>query len=233
MEETIIISFWLWQSKITLKRNIKQVFNKSRRSKFSSKFSHNDSYLIHKNQSQLGMNYRNFSPHQNDVSFFLSPVEGTEVREIIIQLKDGLPINDGIAPKGIKCILNNVAASLTRLTNLSFSKGVFLNDLNVALVASLYKAYVPMVFGNHRPISLLPLFWKLLEKLMYNMLVRFQNKCKIINKNKLGFRDNYSTYIALLVMFENVWNDLDNSECTIGISLFFKMHLTPLIRISY
>ena len=104
------------------------------------------------------MNYRNFSPHQYNVSFFLSPVDETEVQAIIIQLTDGLPIKDGIGPKGIKCILNNVAASLTRLTNLSFSKGVFLNDLNVALVASLYKAYVPMVFSNYRPISLLPLF---------------------------------------------------------------------------
>ena len=181
------------------------------------------------------MNYRNFMPHQNkkNVTFFLSPVEESEGQKIIIQLTDEAHVKDGIGPKGIKYILNNVAAPLTRLTNLSFSKGVFLNDLNVALVIPLYKAKVPMVLSNYSPIFLLPLFPKILEKLMYNSMLSFQNKCKVINKNNFGFRDNYSTYIALLVMFENVLNGLDKGECTISISLFSKKHLTPLIRISY
>ena len=37
----------------------------------------------------LGMNHRNFMPQQNNMSFFLSPVDDSEVKKHIAQLKDG------------------------------------------------------------------------------------------------------------------------------------------------
>ena len=80
----------------------------------------------------------------------------------------------------------------------------------------------PMIFSNYKPISLLPLFSKILEKMMYNRLLSFLNKCKIMNKNQFGFRNNHSTYMALLIMLENMRNALDNGECAIGIFLDFK-----------
>ena len=58
---------------------------------------------------------------------------------------------------------------------------------------------------------------------MYNRLLSFLNKCKIINyKNQFGFRNNHSTYMALLIMLENVRNVLDNGECAIGVFLDFQ-----------
>ena len=69
-------------------------------------------------------------------------------------MKDGAPSKDGIMSKGWKCISDHVATPLTRLTNLSFSRGVFPNELKVALVSPLYKAKDPMIFSNYRPISL-------------------------------------------------------------------------------
>ena len=92
----------------------------------------------------------------------------------------------------------------------------------VALVSPLYKAKDPMTFSNYRPISLLPLFSKILEKLMYNRLLSFLNKCKIINKNHFGFRNNHPTYMALLILLENVGIALDNGECAIGVFLDFQ-----------
>ena len=124
--------------------------------------------------------------------------------------------------KAIKCISDHVAAPLTRLTNLSFSQGVFPNELNIALVSPLYKAKDPMIFSNYRPISLRPLFSKILEKLMYNRLLSFLNKCNVINKKQFGFRNNHSTYMALLIMLENIRNALDNGECAVGIFLDFQ-----------
>ena len=156
------------------------------------------------------------------MSFFLCPAEELEVKKIILQLKDGAPGKDGIMSKAIKCISDHVAAPLTRLTNLSFSQGVFPNELKIALVSPLYKAKDPMIFSNYRPISLLPLFSKILEKLMYNRLLSFLNKCNVINKKQFGFRNNHSTYMALLIMLENIKNALNNGECAVGIFLDFQ-----------
>ena len=57
---------------------------------------------------------------------------------------------------------------------------------------------------------------------MYNRLLSFLNKCKIINKKQFGFRNNHSTYMALLIMLENIRNALDNGECAVGIFIDFQ-----------
>ena len=221
---------------------IKKFIYKSKCSKLSSEVFHNGSILNDKKSianafdayfvnigptlaskiPDLGIDYRNCMPQQNNMSLFLSPVNDSEVKKIIAQLKDGAPGQDGIMSKWLKCISDHVAIPLTRLTNLSFSQGVFPNELKVALVSPLYKAKDPMIFSNYRPISLLPIFSKILEKLMYNRLLSFLNKCKIINKNQFGFRNNHSTYMALLIMLENIRNALDNGECAVGIFLDFQ-----------
>ena len=115
------------------------------------------------------------------MSFFLSPVDDSEVKKIIARLKDRAPGKDGSMSKGLKCISDHVATPLTRLTNLSFSQGVFPNELKVALLLPLYKTKDPMIY-NYRPISLPTIFSKILEKLMYSRLLSFLNKCKIINQ---------------------------------------------------
>ena len=66
---------------------------------------------------------------QSNMSFFLSPVDDSEVKKNIAQLKDGAPGKDGIMSKGLKYISDHVATPLTRLTNLSFSQVVFPNEL--------------------------------------------------------------------------------------------------------
>ena len=245
MEEKNYYQSLILANKNNLKKTwgiIKQVINKSKYSKLSSEFSHNGSILNDKKSianafndyfvnigptlaskiPKLGTAYRNFMPQQNNMSFFLCPAEELEVKKIILQLKDGAPGKDGIMSKAIKCISDHLAAPLTRLTNLSFSQGVFPNELKIALVSPLYKAKDPMIFSNYRPISLLPLFSKILEKLMYNRLLSFLNKCNVINKNQFGFRNNHSTYMALLIMLENIRNALDNGECAVGIFLDFQ-----------
>ena len=150
MEEKNYYQSLILANKNNLKKTwgiIKQVINKSKCSKLSSEFLHNGSILNDKKSianafndyfvnigptlaskiPQLGIDYRNFMPQQNDMSFFLCPAEELEVKKIILQLKNGAPGKDGIMSKAIKCISDHVAAPLTRLTNLSFSQGVFPN----------------------------------------------------------------------------------------------------------
>ena len=52
---------------------------------------------------------------------------------------------------------------------------------------------------------------------MYNRLLDFLNKNSILNKYQFGFRNNHSTYMALVILLENLRNALDNGECAIGI----------------
>ena len=81
-----------------------------------------------------------------------------------------------------------------------------------------------MIFSNYRPISLslLSLFSKILERLMYSRLLEFLNKRNILNKYQFGFRNMHSTFMALITLLENLRNTLDRGNCAIGIFLDLK-----------
>ena len=57
---------------------------------------------------------------------------------------------------------------------------------------------------------------------MYNRLLNFINRHKIFNQNQFGFRNNHSTFVALIILVENLVDALDNGNCAVGIFLDFQ-----------
>ena len=57
---------------------------------------------------------------------------------------------------------------------------------------------------------------------MYNRLLDFLDKYKILNKYQFGFRRKHSTYMALIILSENLTKALENGESAIGIFLDFQ-----------
>ena len=66
-------------------------------------------------------------------------------------------------------------------------------------------------------ISILTFFSKILERLMYNKLHDYLNKYDILCHNKYGYRENHSTYMALLNMSDDISNELNNNNHSIGV----------------
>ena len=71
--------------------------------------------------------------------------------------------------------------------------------------------------NNYRPISLLSVFDKLLEKLMYNRLDSFLHKHKIFFKYHFGFRENHATINALTEVTGYIYKSLDKGNHGFGI----------------
>ena len=57
---------------------------------------------------------------------------------------------------------------------------------------------------------------------MYDRLLEFLNKHKILNKFQFGFRNMHSTFMALITSLDNLRNALDIGNCTVGIFLDFQ-----------
>ena len=93
---------------------------------------------------------------------------------------------NGVTAKPVKIVPDVLVTIITHLANLSFLQGVFPQDIKIALICPIYKAKDPMIFSNYRTISLLSLFSKILERLMYNRLLEFLNKHNILNKYLIG-----------------------------------------------
>ena len=91
------------------------------------------------------------------------------------------------------------AYPLAQVANLSYQQGIFPGELQIAAVTPIYEAKDPMMFNNYHPISLVSVFAKILERLMYNRLLAFINKYQIFLKHQFGFRHKHSTFLALII----------------------------------
>ena len=77
-------------------------------------------------------------------------------------------------------------------------------------------------FTNYRPISLLPQFSKILEKLYNNRLDMFIDKCNILSPSQYGFRSSMSTTEALFDLVEEITTSLEKNKYTAGVFIDLK-----------
>ena len=81
----------------------------------------------------------------------------------------------------------------------------------------LFKSGDKFNLTNYRPVSVLPCFSKLLERIIYNRLIRFLDKHDILFDNQYGFRKNHSTNLALMHLYDKLSSEIDQWEYTMGI----------------
>ena len=83
---------------------------------------------------------------------------------------------------------------------------------------------------NYRPISILLVFSKLLERLMYNRLIRFINQHKLLNKFQFGFRSQHSTNLALIYLVDKIAKAIDEKEIVLAVFSDFSKAFDTINR---
>jgi hypothetical protein len=147
-------------------------------------------------------------------------VDRYELLALIGSLVDSkCPGPDNIGPRLIKEIQEIIVEPLLYIVNLSFNTGVFPDRLKVAKVLPVYKKGERSLMSNYRPISLLSIFSKIIEKLMHKRLYSFLIKNSILYQYQFGFRKNYSTTLALIEVIDNLIQNLENGNMSVGIYL--------------
>ena len=154
-------------------------------------------------------------------SMFLQPVIESEVNSIIKLLKCSSPGWDSISAVVVKTAAKSFLKPLTHIMNLSLTTGVFPSELKIARVIPLLKAGDPMQFSNYRPVSVLPLFSKILERLMYNRVISFINKHNLLYLFQFGFRKGYGTNMAMIYLVDKISNAIENGDYVLGLFLDF------------
>ncbi len=153
-------------------------------------------------------------------SFFFSPTCSDEIASVCKSLKSSSsPGHDDIKPDIAKAVCNHIANPLAHIFNLSFNTGVIPNQLKLAKIVPIFKKGERDLFSNYRPISLLPFFPKILERLTHKRLYAFISKFNILHNNQFGFRPKFSCEMALLSAYNQIVSNLDEKKHTIGIFL--------------
>ena len=130
--------------------------------------------------------------------FSFSPVSAADVIKAIHDLPaDKAAGIDCISAIMIKKSAAVIALILAELCNRSLSKGVFPECWKTALIIPVHKKGDPFDIANYRPISLLPLFSKILEKLALSQLSCYLSDGNLLSNKQHGFRCRRSTETAL------------------------------------
>ena len=116
----------------------------------------------------------------------------------------------------------NLTEALVNLINLSFQESLFSDELKIARVIPLYKNDDPMISSNYRLVSILTAISKIYEKIMYNRLVSFLSKSKLLYQYLFGFRQHHSTYMDLIILIDKLISALKEGKFVLGLFLDFS-----------
>jgi hypothetical protein len=112
-----------------------------------------------------------------------------------------------------------VSQPLETIFNASLSTGIVPTSLKLAKVIPVFKKGLQNCLNNYRPISLLSIFNKILEKLVYKRLHQYLERKEILYYKQFGFRTSYSTTYALLSIVDKINEAIDHHDYACGVFL--------------
>ena len=152
-------------------------------------------------------------------SFFMFPCETTEVYSIIRALKPKTSYgHDNITPKLLIQSYSGILQPLVYVINLSLQCGIVPRAMKIAKVSPIYKNNGNNnMIKNYRPVSLLPVFSKVLERIVYNRLYKYITKHILLTLSQYGFQKGLSTELAILELQDRVADILGAKQCCLGV----------------
>ena len=126
---------------------------------------------------------------------------------------------------GIEFLSSNVLkdafmVTITQLVfifNLSLSKAIFPNDWKKATIIPLFKGGNKKLVSNYRPVSLLPLPGKILEKIVHRGLTYHLENNDLLSIKQGGFRKDFSTVKSILNLTEDLFDNMNNGLVTAAV----------------
>ena len=129
---------------------------------------------------------------------------------------------DEVNTELIKLAKHMISPSLTYILNLCIENNYFPTILKTAKVIPLKKVKSPTSINEYRPIALLPIISKILEKHIQGHLMSFLEKRNLIHIFQSGFRETHSCSTALTYLTDCWLKAINNSEISGAVFLDFS-----------
>ena len=162
-------------------------------------------------------NYTDYIKDSIDTSIHLADCTADEISDLINNLSSNK--SSDISITILKHCSNIISPILTIFFNTFLNSGIFPKILKIGIVSPVYKKGNPQLLENYRPISTLPIFSKLLEKIIYTRINEFLIKNKILYEKQFGFRKGHSTSHAINYSVKYISDKIEQKQHVIGIFL--------------
>lgn len=133
-----------------------------------------------------------------------------EILETILELKqNSAPGHDEVSVRDVINLKEDLADVLTKLVNNVLVNGIFPNELKMSKISPIFKSGNKRCLNNYRPISVLSIFSKILEKIIKKRMLKHINKNIKMDQYQYGFLKNSSTLSATIDFVNHVSRALD------------------------
>ena len=115
--------------------------------------------------------------------------------------------------------LETLAPVIAHIWNQSIKDGVFPDAAKIAKVVPVFKGkrLDASDFTNYRPISLLPIIGKIIEKLMHKQLTDYLDMNHVLYPSQYGFRKKHNTNFATMDFVDSIARSVDTGEFAYGV----------------
>ena len=164
--------------------------------------------------------FQGFLKNRINSSIYFSPTTASEIEAIIKDFKNDKASDISIYI--LKKCSSHISLKLSKFFNNFMEKGVFPEVLKTSKITPIYKKDDPQKFGNYRPVSVLPIFSKIFEKIIYSRLYSFLTTMNVIYDNQFGFRNNHSTSNAINYSINKILGETEKKRHVIGIFIYLS-----------
>ena len=168
--------------------------------------------------------FHHYMDQSNQHSMFLDPIDSNDILAVVSKIKAKTSVDlNNISTKIMKTSINNIADPLTHIINLSLSTGIVPSHMKIAKVIPIYKSGDKRHFNNYRPISMLPVFSKILEKIVAKKLLSFLDSTNQLYQHQYGFRARHSTTHPVVHLLNQIANENDKITKNITMATFLDL----------
>ena len=171
-------------------------------------------------------NLKNSEPHCDQTverspcgSMKLDAPTSDEIHSIIKCMKtNSAPGHDGINVATVKKLAPKLVPLLVHLITVIFATGVYPGTFKKAVVTPIFKGGAKSVVDNYRPISILPVLNRVIERVIHRRLFDYFDKhLKLIYKLQFGFRPKSGTVNAAVELTDLVLRAIDDKKIVTGV----------------
>ena len=126
---------------------------------------------------------------------------------------------DGISMAMLKLCPDEIAVPLSIIFQRCVSNGMFPDSWKLANVQPIHKKNDRQIKSNYRPISLLPLCGKILEKIIFDQVYSFLDKNRLISSMQSGFRPGDSCIFQLISITSEIYRNFEKHDETRAVFL--------------
>ena len=154
-----------------------------------------------------------YNEGNNDNPLSTISLEEDDTRDILKSLNTSKASGpDGVSPMLLRHTADTFCKPLTRLFNLSLQRGVFPQTWKQANVTPLFKTGNASLPNNYRPVSLLSVLGKVLEKAVFKSLFNYLRDANAIYSYQSGFLPGVSTTHHLVHLYHIMSEAFDKQK---------------------